>query len=302
MIDVSIIIVNYNTSSLVNDAIQSIYEKTKGVSFEIIVIDNNTENLKAKIFNSNRPEIKILQMNENLGFGRANNEGVKIANGRNILFLNPDTKLLNNAVKVLSDFLDSNLDCGICGGNLFDSDLMPTRSFRRVYPSKETLIWSTFLGVRYERFKAHDQTFFNSTDAPIQVAYIVGADLMARKRDLEYIGSFNPIFFMYYEEIELCHRFSKNGYRIINVPHAKIQHLEGKSGSVGKRKATLHYQSSQNYFRLTMTPAQYRDYRKILGYFILIRRIIGKILRRKNMVTFWETWRDLYNQEENSGK
>lgn len=298
MVDVSIIIVNYNTSRLVNDALESIFGRTEGVTFEVIVVDNNTENLSESIRFAPRQDVKLLQLKENVGFGRANNAGLKLASGRNIFFLNPDTVLLNNAVKILSDYIDSHQDCGACGGNLFNEDLRPARSFRKIFPSAVSLVMETFTGHFYEKLRSGGNPVFNVSGKPQDVAYIVGADIMFRHADLDRLGAFDPAFFMYYEEIELCHRFRKAGYRIVSVPQAEIQHLAGKAGMMGEGKATLHYQSSQTFFRLTRPASAYRRYNRILGMVIPLRLLIGKILGSANMQTFWGTWNRLHRERE----
>ena len=104
--DVSIIIINYNTISFLIDAVDSIFAKTEGIEYEIIVVDNNSnDNSKTIIMEKYGKKVIYLSLPENIGFGRANNEGAKIAKGRNLFFLNPDTLLLNNATKILSDYL-----------------------------------------------------------------------------------------------------------------------------------------------------------------------------------------------------
>ena len=106
--DVSIIIVNYKTSKLVADCIKSVINFTEGISYEVIVVDNNSEqDFKNEIIrevpDASKDNFHFIPLSENIGFGRANNEGLKIAGGRNIFFLNPDTILLNNAIKILSE-------------------------------------------------------------------------------------------------------------------------------------------------------------------------------------------------------
>lgn len=302
MIDVSIIIVNYNTSALVNDAVASVIEKTSGINYEIIIVDNATENLSERITAASRGNVKLLQLDENVGFGRANNAGLELAEGRNILFLNPDTVLLNNAVAILSRYLDENPGCGACGGNLYDADMCPTFSFSRVYPTVTSLVATTFVGRRYNQWKSKGIVDFNNTGKPLEVAYIIGADLMMRRSDIDRFGAFSPDFFMYYEEIELCHRIHKAGYKVMSVPEAEIQHLEGKAGAMGTRKAAMHYRSSQTYFRKTLSPAEFRRYRRALRFVISARLLAGKLLGRKSMTVYWGEWGRLFNEDKKNSE
>lgn len=237
-VEVSIIIVNYNTSHLVNNCIKSIFDNTEGISYEIIVVDNNTENLSEVINVSEDERVKLLQLSENLGFGKANNAGVKISKGKYIFFLNPDTLLINNAVKILHDYLDSNLKCGACGGNLYDEEMNPTHSFYRIYPSILTEINVLFYGFP-EKILFGDNAQFNHKNSEISVAHITGADLMIRRELFIKLQGFCPEFFMYYEETDLCRRVRNLKYSIISVPAAKIQHLEGKSYDNSDNKITV---------------------------------------------------------------
>lgn len=227
--DVSIIIVNYNTVNIMMDAIDSVFEKTEGINYEIIVVDNNSsDNSESILSNKYSDKIKFIGLSENIGFGRANNKGVEVAKGRNILFLNPDTKLINNAVKILSDFLDSSPKVGACGGNLFDEEMKPADSFKRYFPSVFGEI-NQFLRLIPEKIFRGKNLTFNHKNKPLEVAFIFGADLMIKKSVLNDVGTFDPDFFMYVEETELCWRILQNDYKIMSVPDALIQHLEGGS-------------------------------------------------------------------------
>lgn len=228
--DVSIIIVNYHTAHLIIDCLKSVYEKTNGITFEVIIVDNASGDGYDKIIETTFPDknIKFITLPENIGFGRANNAGFKIAKGRNILCLNPDTILINNAVKILSDYLDTNPDVGACGGNLYDEQMNPALSFRRLLPgirwelNELSHLWiDSILYGKNQRF--------NFTDHPVDVGYINGADLMMPKSIVDETKGFSPDFFMYYEETDLCHRIHQLGKKVVSIPSAHIQHLEGGS-------------------------------------------------------------------------
>lgn len=227
--DVSIIIVNYKTLPLIINCIHSIIKWVEGINYEIIVVDNNSnDDFQIRLKREFGSDVICLPLTQNLGFGCANNEGVKIAKGRNILCLNPDTILLNNAVKILSDYLDNHSDVAICGGNLYDENLKPAHSFCRTLPS---IFWELnllFMNIP-EKIRFNKNRHFNYSMLPIEVGYITGADLMIKKNIFNDIGGFSSDFFMYYEETDLCCRVKSAKYNVISVPQAKIQHLEGKS-------------------------------------------------------------------------
>ena len=225
--DVSIVIVNYNTLLLVKNCIDSIIAKTACVNYEIIVVDNaSTDN--SKEYFSNDTRIKYIYNEKNLGFGLANNVGIKIAKGRNIFLLNPDTLLLNNAIKILSDFLDKHPKVGCCGGNLYNADLEPIHSYSMMLPS---YLWELNLlfASKIEKILWGKNAQFNHTLKNRKVGYICGADMMLRRSVLDQVGCFSDRFFLYYEDTELSYRIKQAGYEIISVPKAEIQHLVGKS-------------------------------------------------------------------------
>ena len=298
--DVSIIIVNYNTIRLTLDAINSIREKITGIKYEVIVVDNNSSDDSENILkNLYKDEVVYVALSENVGFGRANNEGVKIAKGRNILFLNPDTILLNNAVKELCDFLDKNRDVGACGGNLYDELLLPTISYEMNFPSifyECNLITGKMLEkMRYGKNRIH-----NLSGEPISVAYISGADLMVKRTVLDKVGGFNPLFFMYYEETELCWRISKEGYKIKSIPSARIQHLEGKSFSeekINKVRLDMMYSGRNIFYNLCYTNI-YKKYANFIFQILLAVVIIKSFTFSRTKLDYWFAVNESFNKSK----
>lgn len=257
--DVSIIIVNYKTVPLIINCVHSILEYVRDIEYEVIVVDNHSEDgfqerLRAEFGDG----VVCLPLSENIGFGRANNEGFKIAKGRNLFCLNPDTLLLNNAVKILSDYLDGHPGVGACGGNLFDESMRPMHSFSRTFPS----FWSELDGLFFNvigRLAYSDSTMFNHTGTVLDVAYITGADLMMKREVLDITGGFSPDFFMYFEETDLCRRIKNHRLSIVSVPEAKIQHLEGKSFSEQKinvRRMEVFEKGRLIYYRRNVSPVE----------------------------------------------
>lgn len=226
--DVSIIIVNYNTETLILNCLDSIYEKTKGLTFEVFVIDNNSPNKPDILKNDKR--IIFIQSDENLGFGKANNLGAKDAKGKYLFCLNPDTILINNAIKELYDFINTHSECGVCGSNLFHKDMTPGHSYDTLEPG----IWQEFIQSRSFTYKKFNEDF-NRTNYPKEVPHVVGASLMISKKLFDEIGGFNKDFFMYLEETYLCYEVRKRGYKIYNIPTSKIIHLEGQSFTLKKK-------------------------------------------------------------------
>lgn len=245
--DVSIILVNYNTTRLLLQAIDSIYEKSAGFTFEVIVVDNNSsENPEKEIREKYGDQITLISLSENIGFGKANNEGIKIAKGRYIFLLNTDTYLINNAIYILMQYMDTHLDVGPCGGNLYNAQLQHTYSYHKIpYGIRSYEISELTLGFS-RRFVKYP--FYNTSENAIEVGNISGADMMLRKSVLDTVGTFDPDFFMYCEESELSWRIRKAGYKNINVPQAKIVHLEGKSSKIVEHRKLMELDGRKKYY------------------------------------------------------
>ncbi len=238
--DVSIIIVNYNTKELTRNCINSVFSKSSGIDFEIILVDNASTDGSIEAF-SGDSRISFVALSKNLGFGMANNEGFKIAKGKYVFCLNPDTILLNNAIKILFDFMETHPNAGVSGGNLYDCDMNPTHSYRMTLPS----IWweiDYHLGYLFGKLLWGRNLEFNYTSKSRSVGYITGADMMVRKEIIDRVGGFSKHFFMYYEECELTYRIKNLGYKVFSVPKAKIQHLEGKSFASSELTNKMKYQ------------------------------------------------------------
>lgn len=224
---VSIIIVNYNTSDMILECVASIYANVHATDFEILVADNgSTADEIAKL--KSQQQFHLVCLGKNIGFGKANNEASRHANGDYLFFLNPDTLLLNDAVSILSHYMEKHPDVGISGGNIFNAERCPSHSHHMLLPSiLSEMDFAFFQLYRKLRFGINSQ--FNHTGKVIDVPMITGADLMISRKAWKETGGFDPSFFMYYEDADLCKNVLDLGYRIVNVPSACIVHYEGKS-------------------------------------------------------------------------
>lgn len=253
-IDVSIIIVSYNTKDLLRDCIASIKKYTGGVVYEIIIVDNNSadgsaEWIKSKI--KTDKNICAIFNKENVGFGAANNQGMKKSLGRYILILNSDTIFLENTLRILIQKLNDNEKIGITSCKLLnkDSSIQPTGGY---FPDILRLaLWATFLDdipllgdVVGSYHPRPDGLYENET----QLDWVTGAFMLIRRKVYEDVGGFDRDFFMYVEDVDYCARAKKRGWQVWYFPETKIIHLGGAStkgegvrfrtGSVG-REASL---------------------------------------------------------------
>ncbi|MBT8263100.1 MAG: glycosyltransferase family 2 protein [Bacteroidia bacterium] len=235
MVDVAVILINYNASDFTLKCITSVIEKTKeAVSYEIIVTDNNSEiadyeNLK-KNFPTD-PRCKLVRSNLNTGFGGGNMFGARLANARYLLFLNNDALLLNNCLEILTGFMDTNKSVGVSTAQNYDEHNRLVPSFDHNKGLRRLLFGRGFLQkANLKRYPDRKLNYKN----PIKVDWVNGAFLFFRKDAFEEIGGFDPNVFLYWEEMDLCHRLKRKGYTTMLVPGAKILHYQGVS--IGKSK------------------------------------------------------------------
>ena len=262
---VSVIIVNYNTKKLTSECIDSVFEKTKDVEFEVILVDNASTDGSVEHF-SNDKRITFIASPENLGFGRANNKGLEAATGKYIFYLNSDTLLANNAIKLFYDkFEESPEEIACMGTMLWDKDGKVTHSFGRFPTVGISLLYKTplfniptFLGI----LKGFDDEPKYIKGHFFPVPFITGADLFVRRSVIDKYGAFDKDFFMYFEDPDIQLRYYKHGYKsyIYDAPH--IHHLEGASS---KKKPNL-------WRRMTGLRSCYTYHKKHatrIGYFML---------------------------------
>jgi GT2 family glycosyltransferase len=241
--DVSVIIVNYNTKQLTINCINSVFEKTTGVSFEVILIDNASSDGSADYFRKDQ-RIVFIEGKENHGFGRANNMGMDVAKGKYLFLLNSDTILLNNAVFHLYVFAESKQDLkiGVLGTVLLDENWKESPSFGQ-FPSMKSIFDNLFR--RLKQGQGYENKIFKQVAAYgfAKVDYISGADLFIPKTIIDQIGGFDPEIFMFYEETDLQKRIANAGYARIIMNSREIIHLVG--GSFGRTTSYYRYHLMQ---------------------------------------------------------
>ena len=230
--DVSIIIINYNTTEMMRQCLQSVIEHTKQNTYELIVVDNASSDRAIESLQSEFEQVIFIFNEQNEGFGRANNKGINIAGGKYLFLLNSDTWLLNDAVSVFWEFMESpsGQSAGCCGGDL----LMPNGNKQVSYGNFPSLAEAFSVLGFYRLYKSYFYRHIssgvkNTDDQMKEVDYISGADMFLRKSVLEHTGAFDPDFFLYFEETELSYRIKKAGFKSYLLPLARIVHLEGAS-------------------------------------------------------------------------
>lgn len=231
MIDLSIIIINYNGEKYLEDCLSSIEEYTSNLVYETIVVDNGTLDFNLRSWQSRFPKVRFVINEYNKGFAAANNDGLKIATGKYVLFLNNDTRLISNIFYDVFSYCER-LDSPIFAGcQLLNADLSKQESVVE-FPS----LWNGFtenffLYKFFPKSRVFNKYFQNQFDyhEPVETDVIKGAFMFCRRDFIERLNGFDDRFFFYSEETDLCRRFKNMGGRILFLPQFKIIHYGGST-------------------------------------------------------------------------
>jgi len=229
--DVSVIIVNWNTCDILRDCLQSVYLGTRAVQFEVIVVDNASSDNSAVMIRTEFPQVILLENRKNWGFAAANNQGMAIAQGRYVLLLNSDTVVLDGAIDKVVAFADSTPKAGITGCRMLNEDkTLQLSSF--MFPSVLNMtLWITYLFKLFprSRFFGRERMTWWSRDDVRDVDVVTGSFMLVRQEAIKQVGLMDERFFMYFEETDWCYRFKQEGWKVMFTPNAEIIHLGGAS-------------------------------------------------------------------------
>lgn len=249
-IDLSIIIVNFNTKEFLKRCLESLRQSLLGNSkVEIIVVDNASTDGSVQYFNVwKQNDIKVIRNKENLGFAKANNRGIKKASGRYILFLNPDTIVPENTIKTMIDFMEANPKVGAatCRVELTDGRL--DQACHRGFPTP----WNAFCyfsGLEKLFPKSKFFAGYSLTYLPLDKIHEIdsgcGAFLLVRRQAGEEVNWLDEDYFWYGEDLDFCYRLKQRGWKIMFVPTVKIIHWKGVASGILKHSQKISLASGQ---------------------------------------------------------
>lgn len=231
MIDVSIIIVNWNTKDILQNCLASIFAHGGDVELEVIVIDNASHDNSVSMVQTEFPQVILIENSYNKGFASANNQGIAIAKGRYLLLLNSDTIVLNDAIIKSVNFADSNSECGIVGCQILNPDRTMQQSCF-MFPS----ILNMLLSVTYlykifprNRFLGRERMSWWDRNDIREVDVVTGCFMLVRRQALDQVGLMDESFFVYGEETDWCYRFKQANWKILFTPDAQIIHFGRQS-------------------------------------------------------------------------
>lgn len=232
MIDLSIIIVNYNVKEFLLNLIDSIRKASEGLQTEIIVVDNASVDGSVEMIRKNHPEVIVIENKENLGFGKANNIGLKRAAGKYLLMINPDTIVREDTFRKMIAFFESHPDAGMAGCKVLNPNGTLQLACRRSFPGPWTSLTKvtglSSLFPKSKLFAKYNLTYLDENKT-YEVDAISGSFMMMKRETYEKVGGFDPQFFMYGEDLDLCYRVQKAGYKVYYVHDTEIIHYKGES-------------------------------------------------------------------------
>lgn len=302
--DLSVIVISYNTKKLTTACLESVIKETFNINFEIIVIDNASTDGSAEAISSQFPEVKLIVSQTNLGFAKANNEASKIAIGDYLLLLNPDTVIQDRAIEKLILFANNNKEAKIWGGRTIFPDGTLNRTSCYNSPTLLSLLWQA-IGLSY-LLKGREffcpETFGNwNFDTIRTVDIITGCFLLTHREFWTEMQGFDPLFFMYGEEVDFCLRAKKNGARPLFTPSATIIHYGGASETSSSTRLVKVFKAKVTLIKKHWPPTQSYIGVKLLFLSVLIRAVGFKIAgiffnRIKQRKGKWQTvWRERAN-------
>ena len=252
-IDLSIIIVSWNVANLLKTCLNSIYKYTRGISFEIFVIDNASADNTVEMVKKKFPCIHLIANDVNRGFARANNQGIKKAKGDYILLLNPDTELKEDSLIKMTKFMKQTPGAGITGCHLLNPDTSHQDSVRRFPKFLDQALILLKLHHLFPQFPAFRRYLCQKFDYKRQqeVDQVMGAFFMIRKQVIDQIGLLDENFFIWFEEVDYCLRAKKTGWQVIYTPVTEVTHHFGQS------------------FKQMMTVEKQKIWNKSLRYYFL---------------------------------
>jgi len=273
ILDISVVIVNWNTRGLLIECLDSVFRTIGNLSFEVWVVDNASTDGSVQTARNSYPKINIIENKQNLGFAAANNLAFSKMRGRYALLLNTDAKLTEGAVKHLYDFMESTPRAGLACGQLLNPDGTKQNSIANFPCLLSLLANETVLRILLPRkFPSKRQAY----EKPIEVDSCIGACMIARKKAMDEVGFFDERYFFFLEETDWAYRMKRAGWKVYFVPAAKIFHAQGKTVGKGAGSRITFYKSRYAYFK-KWRPKAYPIFFAVIFFRLLVNTALSLV-------------------------
>ncbi|MGR3174094.1 MAG: glycosyltransferase family 2 protein [Candidatus Scalindua sp.] len=283
MVDISFIIVNWNTRDILINCLNSIYKTVTDIDSEIYVVDNNSTDGSQEAVKNGFPDVKLIENSTNTGFAHANNQALNIMQGRFAVLLNSDAVLQEDAIRNLLTFMNNAPNAGIAGVQLINEDGSRQNSIDN-FPSLETEIFNkSILRLIFpNRYPGKGRIYHN----PIKVDSVIGACMMVRKEAMDAVGLLDEDYFIFLEETDWCFRMHKKGWKVYHVPDSKVFHLSGHSKKKAPGESQIeYYKSLYKFFRKNKDHVSYLTLRILKPCKIFINLVLNIL---GNMITLFQ--------------
>jgi N-acetylglucosaminyl-diphospho-decaprenol L-rhamnosyltransferase len=244
MLDLSIIIVNWNTRDLLRDCLRSVYQSEGEFAFEVIVVDNCSSDESPGMVHEEFPEVHLIESSTNAGYACANNLGLRHLEARYYLLLNPDTVLPPHALEEMVGFMDAHPEAGMAGPKLVMADGSLDLACRRSFPTIENSFYKLFglsrLFPNSRRFGQYNLTYLDP-DEKAEVDSVVGAFMMVRREVVEQVGGLDEQYFMYAEDLDWAWRAKKAGWKVYYYPEVTVLHYKRQASEQNRRRAQFEF-------------------------------------------------------------
>ncbi len=307
-LDISVVIVHYNVPDYLEHCLRSLQKALSGFASEVFVIDNASPDQSWQTLPAKFPEVRWIALPENLGFGKANNIGFSLAKGRYVLCLNPDSIVEEQTVRQLLDFMEDHVEVGVAGCRVLNPDgtlqLACRRSFPTPFVAFTRLVGLQRLFPRSRLFARYNLTYLDERQNA-EVDALSGSCMLFRREALRAVGGFDPQFFLYGEDIDICYRIKQQGWKVVYVAAATVVHFKGASARRSSLDHTRlfyeamevfakkHFSRYQWFYRLLRGGIRIREmltrlwlYRIPLGFLLLDLIIVNAALLVSTAVRF----------------
>ena len=271
-VELSIIVVTYNSRRHVRDCLESIQEAASDINHEVIVVDNASQDGTPDIIRNEFPDVRLIANSENRGFARGNNKGITQSHGQFILLLNPDTKVLPKTLTTLLKEMKQSPETGLLVCRLLNGDRSLQQSF-----GYEVSFWSEVLRKIFfnlwenHRFPLVGWVLRSLHSRAREVAWVKGACMLSRRKALLDVQLMDDAFFMYLEDADLCRRIRQSGWQVRYTPEAEVIHFGGGSVRSNRERSALEHRRSQlHYFKKHLAEKELKALKVYLGFKIRI--------------------------------
>lgn len=250
-LDLSIIIVGWNTRDFLRDCLASIDANLGSLSAEVIVIDNASSDGSAEMIAAEFPCVRLIANTVNRGFAAANNQGLKAAGGRYLLLLNPDTVILDDVLPRITAWADAHPAAGVVGCQVLENEHTVQRTCFRFPSPLNTLMWVTGLSAWRPRSRLAGRAAYGpwQRDAERDVDVVSGMFMLVRREAFEQVGPMDEGFFVFAEEADWCRRFHDAGWRCVFAPVGRVLHVDGGSKSTDQVSVRMYVEMQKGWLR-----------------------------------------------------